>query len=90
MGYSPKMLGWILHKTLESHRTKLTKPVYPEIKIQWIRQVALSIIDHIESEVKKFNYRHPGNELKPQDIVSAAQTALNMILKAMGSKVKRD
>lgn len=82
--YTVKQLAAALSKTLEQQRIKTKKPSYPEEKVKWIKDTAMSIIHLIEVESKRFNSQHPGNELAGRDAVSAVSTALNMILRALG------
>ncbi len=87
--YSPVQLGMALSKTVSQHRKELEKPIYPTKKIDWIKNTCDEIINLLEREVNTFNADNPGEELGGNDVVSAAQTTLNRLLKAMGMKAKK-
>lgn len=88
--YTPKQLAFALHKTIEKCKMDLTKPVYPEKKLEWIRRVSILLITMVENEANKFNRQNPGDPLMGKDMVSVLSTAVNLVLKAMGIKQQKE
>ncbi len=88
--YSPVQLGMALSKTILKQKKELEKPIYPTKKIEWIKSTCNEMINILEREVNKFNADNPGEELGANDVISAAQTTLNRLLKAMGVTKKKD
>jgi hypothetical protein len=88
--YSNIQLAFALDQVLKKHRQEMEKPVYPESKVQWIKQSAIKIIDLLEEECKRFNKLNQGNGLDGNDIVSSISTALNCVLREMGLEQIKD
>ena len=84
--YTAAQLGMALSKTIQKQKKELEKPAYPTKKIEWVKSTCNEIIDILEKEVNRFNSLNPGEELGGNDVISAVQTTLNRLLKAMGLK----
>ncbi len=88
--YTPVQLGMALSKTITKQKLELERPAYPTKKIEWIKSTCDELINLLEREVNNFNANNPDEELGATDVVSAAQTTLNRLLKAMGVTKKKD
>lgn len=89
LNYKPATILRMLSETIANQRQELERPVYPESKLEWIRATSFKIINLLEEEVGRFN-KTQNDKLKYNDIISACQTALNLLLKQFGVKKKNN
>lgn len=88
--YNFKQVSEGLYETVKKYKQEIGKPTYPKTKTDWIRETSTKILDLLEKEVNAYNNKYYGKKLGEVDVVSALYTTINLILRALGIKDKKD
>lgn len=79
--YSPKQLGYILDKILQTQKKEIEGPTDAELKVAWLRNATLALINALDQKTKEFNSKNLSVNITATDQVSVLSAALNLLVK---------
>jgi hypothetical protein len=86
MTFSPKQLSFMLNRVLEEQKKEINGPSNKELKMEWIRNTAIELINTLDKETQKFNLKYPANPISAADLIGAASTTLTLLIRNSGEK----
>lgn len=87
---TPGLVGIALNDTIKKYKSDKYANMYPETKIAWIKKLAYDMLDLLEHEGRRFNSESDTVKIVGNDYVSALTASLNVVLKQLALKPKKN